>query len=219
MKSIILLSAVLLFASTVFANDEKYISAMKNNIQSIYDAKSIEEFQQSINKFERIAAAEKQRWEPQYYIAFGYIMMANVESEGQAKRDAYLDQAMAAITRAMEINPNESEVIAMEGFTHMIRLTVDPQSRGQQYSALAFQSFQKAVNLNPENPRALALLAQMQYGTAQFFGSPTDEACGTMKKALEKFDNFTSENPLTPQWGRAMTDGLKAKCEGEIEGK
>ncbi len=218
MKSIILLLTTFL-VSTVFTNDEKYISAMKSNIQSVYDAKSIEEFQQSINKFERIGYAEKQRWEPQYYIAFGYIMMANVESEGQAKRDAYLDQAMTAISKAKEIAPNESEVIAMEGFAYMIRLTVDPQSRGQQYSGLAFQSFQKAVNLNPENPRALALLAQMQYGTAQFFGSPTDEACVTMRNALEKFDTFTSENSLAPRWGRGMTEGLKAKCENKTEPK
>jgi len=219
MKSIILLSAVLLFVSTVFANDEKYISAMKSTIQSIYDAKSIEEFQQSVNRFDRIASVEKQRWEPQYYIAFGYIMMANVESEGQTKRDAYLDQAIAAINKAMEIVPNESEVIAMEGFAHMIRLTVDPQSRGQQYSELAFQSFQKAVNLNPENPRALALLAHMQYGMAQFFGSPTDEACFTAKKALEKFDTFTSENSLAPRWGKGITESLITSCNGKTEAK
>jgi hypothetical protein len=69
------------------------------------------------------------------------------------------------------------------------------------------------VQLNPENPRALALMAQMQYGTAQFFGSPTTEACTTLSLALQKFDTFKSDNPLAPQWGRGMAEGLKEQCK------
>lgn len=214
MKTFILTLITFSLWTSVNADDEKYIGAMKSNIEFIYKAQSIEQFQQAVNAFARIGDMEKAKWEPQYYVAYGYIMMANVEKEG-AKKDFYLDQAILAVDKAKEIAPNESEVIALEGFAHMIRLTVDPASRGQQYSGLAFQSFMKAVNLNPENPRALGLLAQMQYGTAQFFGSPADEACATMRKALEKFDTFTSENPLAPTWGRGMTEGLKASCEGK----
>jgi hypothetical protein len=78
---------------------------------------------------------------------------------------------------------------------------------------MAFQSFGKAVALNPENPRALSLLAQMQYGTAQFFGSSTAEACGTLNKALEKFDTYKPANSLSPQWGRGMVAEMKQKCQ------
>lgn len=214
MKTIILSLIAFVLITSVSANDEKYIGVMKKNIESIYKADSISEFQQSINAFERIANAEKTKWEPQYYIAFGYIMMANQEKE-RTKKDSYLDQAEAAIRKAKDIAPNESEIIALEGFAHMIRLTVDPASRGQQYSSLAFQSFIQAVKLNPENPRALTLLAQMQFGTAQFFGSSTDEACTTNQKAMEKFDTFTSNDPLAPAWGRGTAEGLKAICEGK----
>ena len=87
----------------------------------------------------------------------------------------------------------------------MMRVTVDPATRGPQYSGLAMQTFGKASAINPENPRALALMAQMQYGTAKFFGSPTTEACSTLNAALEKFDSYKSENPLSPQWGREMS--------------
>ncbi|HEX5171285.1 MAG TPA: hypothetical protein VFW11_19045, partial [Cyclobacteriaceae bacterium] len=147
-----------------------------------------------------------------YYKAFGLVLMANREMDA-VKKDLYLDQALDAITKAKEIGPNESEVEAVIGFVHMMRLTVDPSTRGPKYSALAMQSFSRAVVLNPENPRALALMAQMQFGTAQFFGSSTDEACSTVQKALEKFDTFTSENPLAPVWGKGMTEELKTACE------
>jgi hypothetical protein len=206
--------ALLVFALVRFglANDGKYEEAMKKNIQTVYTAQSIDELQQAVNAFERISTMEKQKWEPFYYSAFGYIMMANQEKDG-AKKDSYLDQAMVAIEKAKVLNANESEIIALEGFAYMIRITVDRASRGAQYSGMAMQLFGKASSLNPENPRALALLAQMQYGMAQFFGSATTEACGTLTKSLEKFASYKSDNPLAPQWGKRMAEGLKEQCK------
>lgn len=209
---LILAVIVLLASKLVLANDDKYIDAMQKNIETVYHAQDINELQNVVNTFERIGEAEKTKWEPFYYASFGYVMMANNEKE-PAKKDTYLDLALKGIEKAKELNPGESEIVALEGFVHMIRVTVDPASRGQQFSSLAFQTFGKAVAMNPENPRALSLLAQMQYGTAQFFGSPTTEACGTLTKALEKFDTFKSDNVLAPQWGKRMAEGLKAKCQ------
>ena len=74
------------------------------------------------------------------------------------------------------------------------------------------QALGKALAINPNNPRAMALMAQIQYGTAQFFGSSTAEACGTLAKSIEKFDSYKSENALAPQWGRGMAEGMKGKC-------
>lgn len=208
---LILAGIVLLASKRAQANDDKYVAAMQKNIATVYNSQAIAELQNVVNTFQRIGEAEKTKWEPFYYAAFGYIMMANRENE-PSKKDIYLDLALKGIEKATELNPGESEIVALEGFVHMIRVTVDPASRGQQYSGLAFQNFGKAVVMNPENPRALSLLAQMQYGTAQFFGSPTSEACGTLAKALEKFETYTSGNVLAPQWGRGMAEGLKSKC-------
>jgi hypothetical protein len=206
------LFALLCLIQLAWASDDKYTETMKKNIQAVYTAQSVAELQPAVNAFERIGAAEKTKWEPFYYASFGYIMIANKETEG-AKKDAALDQAQAALKKAQDIVPAESEVVALQGFIHMIRTSVDPASRGQQYSALAFQSLNKAAAINPENPRALALLAQMQFGTAQFFGSSTAEACATAAKAVEKFTVTAEPKPLAPQWGKGMAEGLKAKCQ------
>lgn len=208
-----LLAACIFLASNfAFATSDKYIESMQKNIETVYTAQSIPDIQNAVNALERIGEAEKTKWEPFYYASFGYVMMANREKESVAK-DGYLDLALKSLERAKALQPNDSEIIALEGFVHMIRVTVDPASRGQQYSGMAFQSFGKAVAINPENPRALCLLAQMQYGTAQFFGSPTTEACGTLTKSLEKFESYKSENILAPKWGKGMAEGLKAKCQ------
>jgi tetratricopeptide (TPR) repeat protein len=211
MKTIMI--SILLFVSCIAnATNEKYMQLMAQQIQTVYAAETIEQLQASVNTFDRIAAAEKTKWEPYYYSAFGSVMMANKEKE-PAKKDAYLDQAKAALEKAKELNPSESELVALEGFILMIRIKVDPASRGQQYTGMAFQTYDKALAMNPENPRALGFMAQMQLGTARFLNSPTDEACGTARKALEKFASFKSENPLAPNWGKGMTENLLKACK------
>ncbi|MBL7832393.1 MAG: hypothetical protein JNK18_00490 [Cyclobacteriaceae bacterium] len=205
---VILLSAIV---STLTAQD-KYTENMLKNIQAGYQAQTVAEHQVAANAFERIAAAEKTKWEPYYYAGYNYVMMANVETDA-SKKDAYLDLAARNIDQAKAIKANDSEIIALEGFVHMIRVTVDPQTRGQEYSGKAFRSFSTAVSLNGENPRALMLMGQMQYGTAQFFGTPTTDACGTIQKSVEKFESFKADSPIAPQWGKAFAEKLKENCK------
>lgn len=211
MKTITLLFAMALGLSS-WANDNKYLESMTKNIEAVYKAQTIEEIQSAVNALDRIAIAEKTKWEPYYYSAFGNVMMANREKDA-VKKDGYLDLALASVEKAKAIKEDESEVVAMEGFIHMIRLTVDPATRGQQYSMMSMQAFGKSLGLNPENPRALSLMAQMQLGTAKFFNSPPTEACDTLTKALEKFETYKSENPLAPVWGKGMTEELKKNCQ------
>lgn len=200
-----------LMLSSAIAND-RYTDQMIKNIETVYKAQTNEEFQSAINSFERIGNAEKTKWEPFYYASFGYLMQAVRQQEG-SKKDQFLDLAASSLDKAKAIKENESEIVALEGFIYMIRLTVDPATRGPQYSSMAMQSFGKAIGLNPENPRALTFMAQMQYGTAQFFKSPTTEACQTLAVAFEKYETYKSDNPLAPTWGKGAADDMKEQCK------
>jgi hypothetical protein len=203
---------LLFMATTVGLSNDKYQEVMQKSILAVYQGKTPDELQPAINTLERVGGAEKTKWEPFYYAAFGYIMMATKEVD-LAKKDRDLDLAMVDLDQAKLLVPKESEVVALEGFIHMIRLSVDPGTRGQQYSGLAMQAFAKAVALDPENPRALALMSQMQFGTAKFFNSSTDEACTTAQKAIEKFEVADQVNPLAPQWGKEMAMRLLEQCK------
>lgn len=212
MKTQFALLLVLSSIGSSFSNDKRYDEAMAKNIEIVYNAQTADELQQAVNQLDRVGSAEKTKWEPFYYATFGYIMMAN-KTNDPAKKDAYLDQAKSMLEKASSINADESEIVTLEGFISLIRVTVDPQTRGQQFTGLAGQSFKKALELNPENPRAWMLIAQMQFGMARFFNSPTDEACGTTRKALEKFASYRSPNPYAPAWGKGVTEGLLAQCK------
>lgn len=213
MKNILnkILVTVFVTVSHIALANDKYIEAMKKNIETVYTAKDVATLQSGVNALDRIATAEPTKWEPLYYSAFGNVMIALREKEA-VKKDQHLDLALASVVKAQIILPDDSELKALEGFVNMIRLTVDPATRGPQYAGKAMQLFGQATALNPENPRALALMSQMQFGTAQFFGSPTTEACATADKSLEKFETFKSDNPLAPQWGKSMAEDLKTQC-------
>ena len=198
--------------SAAFATDEKYLQAMQKHINAIYQARDVQALQEVVNGFARIASVEKDKWEPLYYIAYGNIMMANFEQNGDSK-DAYLDKANEVIKKAKTISPKEPELATLEGFSHMIRIGIDPQSRGMVYAPQAMEAYQRALSVEPNNPRALTLLAQMQLGTARFFGSDSTEACQTNAKALQSFASYKSENVLAPVWGLKLAESLKSECK------
>jgi tetratricopeptide (TPR) repeat protein len=207
-------SLIVLFTFLFFnAQADRYTDGMMKNIEAVYKASTIEQLQTAVNSFERIGAAEKTKWEPYYYASFGYIMIATREQDN-VKKDSYLDLAKGALDKALAIKPDESEIFALEGFIHMLRVEIDPAARGQKYSMMAMQSYGKSLGLNAQNPRALSLMAQLQFGTAKFFNQAPTEACETAKKSLEIYQSQTDAITIAPMWGKGMTEGLVKGCGG-----
>ena len=213
MKKNLILLLGMLCASVALANGQ-FEKAMGKNVPAMFTAETPEELQAVINQLDRIGEAEGDRWEPYYYAAFGYLRLGEMY-ETAAEKDKYFDLAMEEVEKGEAIKPNDSEIEAMRGYINMMKLTVDPQTRGMTYSGLAFASFQKAIALDENNPRAHFLMGRMQYGTAQFMGGTTDEACGSLFKALVMFEKAEDpENPFAPTWGKESTEqAIKQLCE------
>jgi hypothetical protein len=95
----------------------------------------------------------------------------------------------------------------------MIRIGVDPASRGQEYSMKSADALQKSKKINPENPRALFMMAQLSYGTARFFGSEITEACQLNDSAIDIFETSNQDKDnFLPQWGRNQALEFKKRC-------
>ena len=201
--------------SMAYANGP-FEKVMGESIPAIFSAENPESLQDVINKLDRVGSVEKDRWEPNYYAAFGYLRMSHMFDELKDK-DKYLDLALESVAKGEEVQPNDSELETLRGYILMMKLNADPANRGMQYSGMVFGSFQKAIGLNPQNPRAHFMLGQMQYGTAQFMGGGNEEACATLANAVQLYSQETTgDNPFAPSWGKDNASKTHDKiCKGE----
>lgn len=201
-----------LFSLLSAQTENNYEKAMLDNLTAMQSAATNAEWQEIANKFSRIADAEQDQWLPSYYAAYCNIIMSTFK-EAPDQKDHQLDLAQQHLDKAMDLGVENSELLALQGFVHMIRLTVDPATRGANYSQLSMQAFGKARALDPENPRAIYLSAQMQMGTARFFGSEITDACKLLELALEKFENEKPQDPLAPAWGYRQAQQMTHACQ------
>ena len=68
MKKSFVLVLFSVYISAAFAGDARYEAAVKQQIVAIYQGTDIASIQSAVNSLERISAAEKDKWEPLYYI-------------------------------------------------------------------------------------------------------------------------------------------------------
>lgn len=217
MKTIIcIFSFVLLISHAVSAQDSPYQKAMKKEVAALLAADSLPQLQRSANAFARIAELNAPEWQPAYYQALAYTFQGLSKSLTLDKKDEALAKADELLKKAEGISTNNAEIVTLQGFVTIARLSADPAGRGQSLSGLAMQMLGRALALDGKNPRTLVLMAQMEYGMAQFFGSGTEKACGLAKQSLAIFNSQDEEAlkaALQPTWGKNQAEGLVAKCK------
>lgn len=202
MKKSIFILAMILLSGFGFANDA-YQKAMSQSIEQLFQAKTIPEYVEIANQFERISQIEKAEWLPLYYASFAYIMISFQEAEN-TKKDQYLDQAQKHLDQAMAIEPNESELHMLQGFLYPSRINIDPMARGMLYMGKMNESLDKALALNPDNPRVYYLRATMTFHMPEAYGGGAAKALPLFQTAAEKFQFFKPKTELSPNWGKEM---------------
>lgn len=213
MKTIILTIAFLFSFQLTFGQENTaYEKAMLAKIDQLKQASNLEDHQSVANAFERIAQKEEKEWLPLYYAAYSYIKMGFMDKLTLTEKDNYFDKAQTILSNAETIEQQNSEITALKGYALMGKLTADAANRGQSLSPQVMQLFGKAIQQDPKNPRALYLMAQMEYGMAQFFGSGTEKACGMAKQSVALFEQ-TEEEGITPHWGENAAKEMMNRCQ------
>lgn len=203
---------LLSFSSSVIAQDSAFYKAMKKGLEMMTNNESLEDLQKTANMFDRISEKEKEEWLPLYYSGLNYIYMSFSDSLDLNQRDAYLAKAKERATKADELLENNVEVVILLGYIDMARLSADPASRGPSLSPVVLQSFGKALAMDPKNPRALVMMARMEQGMAQFFGSGYEKPCGLANQSLASYSQ-QEEGGILPYWGKEMAEQMVKSCE------
>jgi hypothetical protein len=207
------LVTILLFVSAIAsAQEDRYTSAMQQNLLKMDSARTAEGYLKIANSFERIADAEKDKWIPYYQSAFCLLLSSFNDSSNQNK-DSYLDKADILLGKAESLKPNNSEIITLKGFSALARMVVNPMERYAKYGALSNSLFDKAKELDPNNPRPDYLIGNMTLNTPEQFGGGAKAALPILKTAMEKYNKFQPETPLSPNWGKNQVEEILRRIE------
>ena len=213
MKRVFLIAAIISLSSSLFAQSEKYVSAMKKNINMMDSAVMSRNTAELANNFERIGDAEKTQWLPYYYASYATVMSAFLETD-KTKADAIADKAEVLIKKAEAILGKEnSETDVIKSMIASAHLMVDPQNRYMQYGQASSGYIAAAEKLDPTNPRPVYLEGQAKFYTPPAFGGGKDIAKAIFLKALPMFDTFKPENSLSPTWGKSSTQYFISLCK------
>ena len=162
--------------------------------------------------FERIAAAEKTSWLPNYYVALVNTTAA-FGTKDKEKMDLLLTKAQNSLDVELIKNPNNAELLVIQEMIHTAWITFDPMTNGQKLSGTVMELYSKAQVIAPENPRAVFGKAEFEIGAAQFWGTDTKPMCAQIKKAIGLFATFKPETPFSPKWGLERAQAAFKNCK------
>ncbi|MFT4154166.1 hypothetical protein [Parafilimonas sp.] len=220
----LLLAVAIICTVAAQAQSDKYANAMQQQLDKFDSAKTVADYENIAAAFQRIGDAEKTQWLPYYWqgIALartGWMYFPDDKGVVAAKVneldktvDALATRINAAADKADAVakdNEAKSEILTVRNMAATQQMIIDPQSRYMTYGAQAAADLQKAMQLNPNNPRAAYLQAMSVYGTPEQFGGGKDAAKPLVQKAVD-LAKAEQVKPLYPHWSLEQSEKVLA---------
>ena len=200
--------AIVLFISSLVSAQGQFEQGMGKAFQLWDEGKNTE----ASAMFERIAAAEKTSWLPNYYVALVNTTTA-FGTKDKEQISLLLDKAQNALDVELIKTPNNAELLVMQALIHTAWIAFDPMTNGQKLSGTVMELYAKAEALAPENPRAVFGKAEFEIGGAKFWGKDTKPMCAQIEKAIGLFATFKPETPFSPKWGLERAQEALKNCK------
>jgi hypothetical protein len=168
--------------------------------------------QEASGLFERIAAAEKNSWLPNYYVALVNTTSA-FQTKDKEKLTALLDKAQTALNVEITKSPNNPELLVLQAMIHTALLTSDPMTHGMTIPAKVAELYAKAEAIAPENPRVVFCKAEFAIGGAKWTGADVKQLCKEVERSIDLFTKFKPETPFSPKWGLDRAQEALKNCK------
>ena len=207
MKKVILIIAIIT-SSLLHAQQGQFEEGMGKAFQLWGEGKDKE----ASDMFERIAAAEKGSWLPNYYVAL-VNTTASFKTRDKEVVSALLNKAQNALDIEFIKNPNNAELLVMQAMIDTGWVVYDPMTNGMKLSGKIMETYGKALAIAPENPRAVFGKAEYEIGGAKYFGTDTKPMCAEIDRAIDLFSKFKPETPFSPKWGLDRALEAQKECK------
>ena len=159
-------------------------------------------------QFEQLYAVNKTNWLIPYYAGMTRSLMCLLK---MGDRDALANDALLWVGRAKSLVKND-EVYCAESLAYTAKMSVNPALRWLVYEGKIKNALKLAKKLNPNNPRAYILEANIQHKLPYLFGGGCKSAKPLIQKAEWCLNNQTKVNSIEPSWGIQSLVKLKKAC-------
>ena len=203
-----IITTIALFICSLLSAQGQFEQGMGKAFQLWGEGKNTE----ASDLFERISAAERTSWLPNYYVALVNTTAA-FGTKDQSQINLLLSKAQKAVDVEMDKNPNNAELLVIQAMIHTAWIAFDPMTNGAKLSGKVMELYAKAQAIAPENPRVVFEKAEFEIGAAQFWGTDTKPMCAQIEKAIGLFATFKPETPFSPKWGLDRAIEASKNCK------
>ena len=199
---------ILLMQLPLQAQSPNQSKALESAVMQFNQTNSPSSYTQLYLQFEQLYSVDKTNWLIPYYAGMTKALMCLLK---MGERDALANDALLWITRAKSIVVND-EIYCAESLAYTAKLSVNPPLRWFTYEGKIKNALSMAKKLNPNNPRAYILEANIQHKLPYLFGGGCKSAKPLIQKAELCLNNQAKVNSIEPSWGVQSLVKLKKAC-------
>jgi hypothetical protein len=181
---------------------------LETAVMQFHQANKNLNYQELYVQFEQLYAVNKTNWLIPYYAGMTKSIMCLLK---MGDKDALANDALLWVGRAKSIMAND-EVYCAESLAYTAKMSVNPLLRWLTYEGKIKKSLSLAKKLNPNNPRAYVLEANIQQKIPFIFGGGCNSVKPLIQKAELCFNIQTKPNSVEPSWGFQSLVQLKKAC-------
>jgi hypothetical protein len=207
MKSLIVFF-ILLLQLPLQAQSPNQIKVFESAVMQFNQTNNPSSYTQLYLQFEQLYSVDKTNWLIPYYAGMTRSIMCLLK---MGDRDALASDALLWVARAKSIEQND-EIYCAESLAYTAKMSVNPALRWFTYEGKIKNALSLAKKLNPNNPRAYILEANIQQKLPFIFGGGCKSAKPLIQKAELFYSNQTKTNSIEPSWGIQSLVKLKKAC-------
>lgn len=226
MKTLITILLILfLFPVLLFSQPDVNIDSLiiqgKQQLKQAENSWQEPDLLQARAYFERLLTDNSNAWLVRYYIGLVDYRLTSFffSRQDRDKSRPFIDDGIDQLQQCIESKPDFAEAHGLLSSLYGNKIAVSPFS-AMTLGPKAGKAMNRALELEPNNPRNYLIQAWSAYYTPKMFGGSKEKAKKYFEQAIACFDSVKVTDPLLPNWGHDEAYawlGVAQMQDGELE--
>jgi hypothetical protein len=211
MKKLLISALLTILSISTYAQS----NALQTAVTQLDQAKTVNDYRQLEKTFTGTSGTPA--WLSPYYAALcnakiGFLLQDDGEKiEPYSERGEQQAKQALALLDSSRQHKERAEVYTVLSMIYRTKVFINPMTYGRKYGMLSQQMLDKAIALEPQNPRALYVAAWVKFYTPKMWGGDKEKAKQLAGESLAKLGNPGTD--VYPHWGKAEDQLLLSKIK------